>query len=274
MYAAILADMKSTCYIENMQHFNRYVTFIMTRKMHDEDVYTEKHHVFPRSLCNFVYVNDYSNLIRLTAREHFIAHMLLWKALGGGMTNAFMRLANCGKYTDKGITLNAKQYAVLRENFATYSSKLNKGRKRPESAIIATALKNTGKHRTEELKQRMSSINKGQKHSATQDQRQSEFIKGRIWVKKGTTSKQVTKEEVNVYLADGYKLGRYLVYSAETLCKISEASAGRFVSEATKQKLIVARVGTVGMRKGTIKRRVPKDKVAELLLDGYILGWK
>jgi 5-methylcytosine-specific restriction endonuclease McrA len=40
------------------------------------DVYTEKHHVIPRSLGGD---NTISNLVVLTAREHFIAHWLLTK---------------------------------------------------------------------------------------------------------------------------------------------------------------------------------------------------
>ena len=40
------------------------------------DCYKEKHHILPRSLGGS---NDKSNLVELTAREHFIVHMLLCK---------------------------------------------------------------------------------------------------------------------------------------------------------------------------------------------------
>ena len=44
------------------------------------DVYTEKHHVIPRSLGGN---NSKSNLVSLTAKEHFICHLLLPKMLTG-----------------------------------------------------------------------------------------------------------------------------------------------------------------------------------------------
>lgn len=40
------------------------------------DGYTECHHILPKSLGGS---NDKSNLINLTAREHFICHLLLTK---------------------------------------------------------------------------------------------------------------------------------------------------------------------------------------------------
>ena len=44
------------------------------------DTYTEKHHIIPRSLGG----DDLtSNLVRLTAREHFVCHLLLTKMTTG-----------------------------------------------------------------------------------------------------------------------------------------------------------------------------------------------
>lgn len=42
--------------------------------------YTERHHIIPRSLGG---TNHRSNLVYLTAREHFIAHLLLTKMVDG-----------------------------------------------------------------------------------------------------------------------------------------------------------------------------------------------
>ena len=44
------------------------------------DVYTEKHHVIPQSLGGD---NSIYNLVRLTAREHFVCHWLLTKMVDG-----------------------------------------------------------------------------------------------------------------------------------------------------------------------------------------------
>lgn len=44
------------------------------------DTYTEKHHIIPRSIGGN---NSVENLVRLTAREHFICHLLLTKMTEG-----------------------------------------------------------------------------------------------------------------------------------------------------------------------------------------------
>ena len=44
------------------------------------NVYTEKHHIIPRSLGGN---NSKLNLVKLTAKEHFICHLLLTKMLNG-----------------------------------------------------------------------------------------------------------------------------------------------------------------------------------------------
>ena len=40
------------------------------------DGYFERHHIVPRCMNG---TNDKSNLVLLTAREHYICHYLLWK---------------------------------------------------------------------------------------------------------------------------------------------------------------------------------------------------
>ena len=42
--------------------------------------YTEKHHIIPRSLTG---TDDDSNIVKLTAREHFVCHLLLTKMVTG-----------------------------------------------------------------------------------------------------------------------------------------------------------------------------------------------
>jgi len=44
------------------------------------DVYTEKHHIIPRSMGGD---NSADNLVKLTAREHFVCHLLLTKMTDG-----------------------------------------------------------------------------------------------------------------------------------------------------------------------------------------------
>jgi len=58
------------------------------------DGYVERHHIIPKS---FGGSNDKSNIVALTAREHFIAHLLLAKIYGGKMSHAVWRMIDRAK---------------------------------------------------------------------------------------------------------------------------------------------------------------------------------
>jgi hypothetical protein len=68
----------------NPHYLQRYIRLVRCWAVQDipNDVYVERHHICPKSLFP-----EYSdgrrhpwNLLKLTARQHFIAHWLLWKA--------------------------------------------------------------------------------------------------------------------------------------------------------------------------------------------------
>lgn len=81
--------------------------------------YYEKHHIVPRSLGGD---NSKDNLVLLSGREHFVAHMLLWKAYPEStslMRAAFMMSSRwtSGKIkSDKPIT--SSTYETLRIEYA------------------------------------------------------------------------------------------------------------------------------------------------------------
>jgi hypothetical protein len=55
--------------------YNALITRAQKRNL-VEEIYTENHHIIPRCLWGS---NDKDNLVKLTGREHYIAHLLLWK---------------------------------------------------------------------------------------------------------------------------------------------------------------------------------------------------
>lgn len=68
-------------FLEN-KYAKTYLNLIQrakNRSLHN-DIYTEKHHIIPRSLGGD---NSKSNIAVLTAREHYIAHLLLTKMTDG-----------------------------------------------------------------------------------------------------------------------------------------------------------------------------------------------
>ena len=70
-----------------MNHQYHYNTLIQTRKERSlsKDVYYEKHHIVMRSMGG---TDDEHNLVMLTAREHYLAHWLLWKIHNNRETSA------------------------------------------------------------------------------------------------------------------------------------------------------------------------------------------
>lgn len=74
-----------------MNYQKHYDRLIETRKERESiDGYTEMHHIVPRSLGGS---DDAENMIALTAKEHYIAHMLLARIHGGAMWLPIMRMS-------------------------------------------------------------------------------------------------------------------------------------------------------------------------------------
>ena len=59
-----------------MNYQKVYYDLIYKRKHTEAEGYTESHHILPTSLGG---TNEPYNLVILTAREHYLAHWLLWK---------------------------------------------------------------------------------------------------------------------------------------------------------------------------------------------------
>ena len=79
-----------------------------------DDTYIEQHHVIPRSLGG---VDSKENLVRLTAREHFVCHLLLTKMVTGPaqyqMLSAVTRFRQSRKYQKRILT--SWEYQKIRE---------------------------------------------------------------------------------------------------------------------------------------------------------------
>ena len=78
--------------------------------------YVERHHILPRALGG---TNDSSNLVALTAKEHFLAHVILAKIHGGIMWQAVILMSGGkNRYCNSRLFDIARRYAfVEREKF-------------------------------------------------------------------------------------------------------------------------------------------------------------
>lgn len=100
---------------KSKHYLDRYLSFISGIN-NLPNILTEEHHILPESMEGS---NESSNLIRLTPRQHYIAHWMLWKAYKSKeMTAAFFSMCNQNnQYQHREYRINSKVYEQLRVEF-------------------------------------------------------------------------------------------------------------------------------------------------------------
>lgn len=115
-------------FIEN-KYTSWYYSIINKAKDRTISGYVEKHHIVPRTLNG---KNNKSNIVSLTAREHFICHLLLTKMLTGEdrhkMVYALHMLSNAKNINQQNRYLpSSKLYEYERKIFSeTHSIRMKK----------------------------------------------------------------------------------------------------------------------------------------------------
>lgn len=122
--------------------YNAIINRALTRER--PNGYVEKHHILPKSLGGS---NDISNLVILTAKEHYIVHHLLTKmvsntSLQGKLWSAFF-LMHIGH---ENRLVFPRTYALAKEQMAKHKAITNQGEQNPFY----------GKTHTDTTKQKMS----------------------------------------------------------------------------------------------------------------------
>jgi len=105
-------------YLPN-KYTTTYYKIINRAKSRTLTEYIEKHHIIPRSLGG----NDsLDNLVELTAREHFICHLLLTKMLTGKdkakMSQAVWMMVSCSSDNQSRYKVNNRVYEKLKVNMS------------------------------------------------------------------------------------------------------------------------------------------------------------
>lgn len=209
--------------------------------------YSEKHHILPKSLGGD---NSDTNLVELTAREHFICHLLLTKMLLDDinrkkMIHASWAMSNLrNEFQDRFYQINSRIYESLREQYADLVrerliGKPGKRHSKETREKLSLSAKNRPRRgpMSDESKKKLSESMKGKnvgKHR-THEQRktQSERQKGKTGKKHSEEAKQKIRESLN-----GMGLGRKT--SIETKRKQSEAHKGKIRSKEHSNKLSLA----------------------------------
>lgn len=104
---------------------NRYVKFIQHCSKTAFEGYTENHHIIPRSFTND---NRSGNLIKLSARHHYIAHLLLAKATNNPkMIKALHKMIySVTGDVQRTYKITSRVYKYLRESHSKVVSEYSK----------------------------------------------------------------------------------------------------------------------------------------------------
>jgi 5-methylcytosine-specific restriction endonuclease McrA len=163
-----------------MNKYHRwYNQIIEHRRTNLAEGYTEKHHIVPKSLGG---TNDTTNLVSLTAREHFVCHWLLTKMVVGDDRIKMLRALNAFSISSKKNPrkLTSRQYAIARAAYVPF-----KGRKRSAEQIAKQAAKLRGRKQTIESNTRRSNTLKGRSFTQEHLDNLSKALKGRTSPTKG-----------------------------------------------------------------------------------------
>ena len=184
--------------------YNQLIQKRLTDSLLKKDCYCETHHIIPRSEGGS---DDDDNKVNLSAREHYIAHLLLAKIYNDYKMWHAVNLMS--RLNDK-VKINSRLYEMVRINSARTHSEFMKGKPSP----------NKDKKMSEEQKQKLSDATK--KSMADPELRKylSDIKKGKPSPTKGKKMSEEQKHKISATLK-GNKL------SEETKRKISIKNKGK-----------------------------------------------
>lgn len=197
--------------------------------------YKERHHIIPRCIGGN---NDASNLVELTAREHFIAHKLLCKIYPNikGIQLAFWAMVVYkSKKNQRTYKISAREYESLRLDVI--------------EIIRDTQLNREHLPHTAETKRKISTALKGKSKSNQHIKNMSKSLKGKPAWNKGKTGVQTHSDETKEKMRLSHLGKKRKPHSEETKQLLREQRLGKVSnrknykhSEETKQKIRQAKL--------------------------------
>jgi hypothetical protein len=175
---------------KNMYNKSKYTSWyynIIVRAQGREldNIYTERHHIIPKSLGGS---NKKDNLVKLTAREHFICHLLLPRMVNDTKSKnsmwyaAWCLLSMRGATKERVFKHTSHSFAVIRAQRAKLVSANKTGVPRSEETKRRIGAKSALKVYTAEYRKKLSLAGTGRKDSDEVCRNKSEAAKKR-WEK-------------------------------------------------------------------------------------------
>lgn len=233
-------------YLQN-KYTNTYFRIINNARNRIEfDSYTENHHIIPRSLCGS---DSNENLVRLSAREHLICHLLLIRMVEGVYREKMIFAANmmCNASSSKhlGQRIKSRQYSLIKSELSKIQrermlnssperkakfSKHMLGKHHSDETKDKIRVGNTNKKVSQETKDKISLSNKGR--SLSEDHKKKLSISSTNRVCSDETREKISKANIGKTI------------SVKTREKMSKAKIGTQVSKETREKMSKAKLGT------------------------------
>jgi NUMOD3 motif len=190
--------------LEN-KYTSYYFNIVNNAKIRKTRGYYETHHIVPRSLGG---TNHKENLVNLTAREHFICHLLLTKMYEGAarnkMIHAAWAMATLENPNQQRYKITSKIYESLRIKYASLKSitlKGKPGRKHSEETKKKLSLAHTGKKRkpmSEESKRKLSESMKGKNVGKRRTEEQKLAMSNKLKGREGKPLSEETKNKIKI----------------------------------------------------------------------------
>ena len=234
--------------------------------------YVEKHHIIPKCLGGD---NSKSNIVRLTAEEHFVAHLVLTKMHPTVHYLSVAVLLMRGRKT-KRFVKNSRFYAKLRAKAAEASKRENR------SEETLRKLADAARNMSLEQREKLAAAQRGRKASAETKRKLSEAGKGRTHTEEAKAKMRGPRDESPETKSrrSKAKLGfkhsseskakmtaSHLVrapMSEETKKKIGKASKGRKLTQEHKDCISLANLGKVSPLRGIPRTDETKRRISEM----------
>lgn len=238
----------------NPHYVNRYLRFIKTKLERTiENHICEIHHIIPRCLGGN---NAKSNLVKLTYREHYIAHLILSKCFFGPskakMIYALGAMNKSPSHLNRDVRrFNSRWYSYLRREFSKIESPL-KGRPLSEETKKKISETRRAKNLTWTKEQRYKIISKlsGRKMNISDEERHRRRL----------TLESYTSNNPHPRIGT--------VHSNETKLKLSKSASKRIRSphsEETKKKMSKSNISRRKSEEWTLLELKAPEKFREAL---------
>lgn len=235
--------------INQSKYLNVYINIIERAllRVRDESTYYEKHHILPKCMCDDnKQKRDKINLVYLTAKEHYIAHILLWKATNDSLL----------AYSVKTFIMSNKR--VLRGNM------------RFNSNLFARAREESRIYNSKNAKEWMSKKGHPRTGAKLSDDTKNKIKSSLI----GTNQSDDTKEKISSTLKQKYSTGEInapnkgRVWDNEYKQKMSETCSKVIKSDEWNKKNSLSNMGRIHIANTiTKKRKRPLKEDAEKLIN-------